>query len=218
MPKKILLLILIALCFFPSMALAKYVYTFNCVELNVDQANKVTKDLDKAYENWKVVITPNLTWNSTTGLTTALNIFLEKKDSTAYLGINFVKQDNLLSIWYMSGGSEPSYEIYNGLNVWSDGEPITLMFVNGELQLIASNGTILFQDYYLGDFTIDQISGANSVGANAFSKGYVTIEVTEDVSAQAMSLLDQLIPIVSLVITLGVIGVLLDKLMKKVGA
>ena len=220
MTKKALMLILISvlLCFPTALTFAKFVYTFNCAELNVDQANKVTKDLDKAYENWRVVITPYLTWNSTTDLTTALNIFLEEKDSTAYLGINLVKQDHLLSIFYISGGSEPSYAIYNELNVWSDEEPITLVFANGELQLIASNGTILFQDYYLGSFTIDQISGANSIGANAFSEGYVTVEVTEEVTAQAMGMVEKIMPVVTLAIVLGIMGTLINKLMKKAKA
>lgn len=217
MNKKILMLILISvlLCFPTTLVFAKFVYTFNSAECNVAEASKVTKDLDKAYADWRVEITNNLVYNATTNA--VLKLSLEEKDSTAHLDINFINGGQL-SIWYMSGGADPSYAIYDETNTWNKEETITLLFANGELQLIASNGTVLMEDYYLGSFTIDQVSVFNDKGADAFTSGYVTVEVREETTAQVMNLIDQIMPIVTLAITLGIIGALLDKLMKKAKA
>jgi len=210
---KILLMgfMIILLCSSATVVFAKYVYSFNYVECDVLEASKTTKTLDKTYEQFIVKVNNQLTYNATTA--TALKIQLHNADNTDNL--TMIMYDNgYFDLWFNGATNYKICGLSSG--AWEAGKPLTVSLAGSYIQVQLSNGTYLIQDYAIGTFNINKVS-AFALADDAFTGGYVTVEVEENLAGGiTTNLLDQILPIFVIAITLGLLGKALSKVQRKV--
>jgi len=186
----------------PAIAFAKY-----CISINANEFTAEGKEIkfDKTYTQWVLKITNNL--NIPTGNTTKLVIC--KNASTDSIDVSFLEWMNKIEIYVNT------YKVFECEQGWESGKPLTIEVQDNYLKITHSNGTVLMENYAVGDFPVDKVKAI--YGGEGTLTGFMTLEIdSQPISTTfAFDLLDKMIPVIIFAITLGLVVKALNKLQRK---